>query len=113
MDAKDGKVNLEAAGALDGEGYNIQGKYNNPTENSVKKGVIKGSIIIDANQDSYEQGSPSDNDYRWFSPVSPTTINGTKGVSIKVIGKQSTDNLILQGVAITSENDVNIEAYKI
>ncbi|OTN12604.1 DUF637 domain-containing protein, partial [Acinetobacter pittii] len=112
MDAKDGKVNLEAAGALDGEGYNIQGKYNNPTENSVKKGVIKGSIIIDANQDSYEQGSPSDNDYRWFSPVSPTTINGTKGVSIKVIGKQSTDNLILQGVAITSENDVNIEAYK-
>lgn len=112
IDAKDGKVSLEAAGTLDGDGYNIQGKYNNPIENSVKKGVIKGSIIIDANQDSYEQGKPSDNNYRWYSPVSPTIINGTKGVSIKATGKQATDNLVLQGVSITSENDVNIEAYK-
>ncbi|WP_248131449.1 DUF637 domain-containing protein [Acinetobacter radioresistens] len=112
IDAKDGKAYLEAAGTLDGEGYNIQGKYNNLAENSVKKGIIKGSIIIDANQDSYEQGSPSGNDYRWFSPVSATTINGSKGVSIKATGKQATDNLILQGVSITSDNDVNIEAYK-
>lgn len=112
IDAKDGKVSLEAAGTLDGDGYNIQGKYNNPIENSVKKGVIKGSIVIDANQDSYEQGKPSDNNYRWYSPVSPTIINGTKGVSIKATGKQATDNLVLQGVSITSENDVNIEAYK-
>ncbi|MBJ9956176.1 DUF637 domain-containing protein [Acinetobacter courvalinii] len=112
IDAKSGKVNLEAAGTLDGEGYNIQGNYNNSVENSVKKGIIKGSIIIDANQDSYEQGSPSGNDYRWFSPVSATNINGAKGVSIKATGKQATDNLILQGVSITSDDDVNIEAYK-
>ncbi|ENX37447.1 DUF637 domain-containing protein [Acinetobacter courvalinii] len=112
IDAKSGKVNLEAAGTLDGEGYNIQGNYNNSIENSVKKGIIKGSIIIDANQDSYEQGSPSGNDYRWFSPVSATSINGAKGVSIKATGKQATDNLILQGVSITSDGDVNIEAYK-
>lgn len=112
IDAKDGKVSLEAAGTLDGEGYNIQGNYNSPAENSVKKGVVKGSIIIDANQDSYEQGSPSGNDYRWFSPVSATNINGAKGVSIKATGKQATDNLILQGVAITSDGDVNLEAYK-
>ncbi len=112
IDAKVGKINLEAAGTLDGVGHNIQGNYNNATENSVKKGIIKGSIIIDANQDSYEQGVPSGKDYRWFSPVSATSINGSKGVSIKATGKQATDNLILQGVAITSDNDVNIEAYK-
>ncbi|MEB6479371.1 DUF637 domain-containing protein [Acinetobacter vivianii] len=112
IDARDGKVNLEAAGTLDGDGYSIQGNYTNPAENSVKKGVIKGSIIIDANQDSYEQGIPSGSDYRWFSPVSATSINGAKGVTIKTTGKQATDNLILQGVEIASDGDVNIEAYK-
>ncbi|QNX89151.1 two-partner secretion domain-containing protein [Acinetobacter seifertii] len=112
IDAKDGKINLEAAGTLDGKGYNIQGNYNSTVENSVKKGAIKGSIIIDAHQDSYEQGDPSGSDYRWFSPVSVANINGNKGVTIKATGKQATDNLILQGVAITSDNDVNIEAYK-
>ncbi|MEG1708610.1 MAG: DUF637 domain-containing protein [Acinetobacter sp.] len=113
IDAKKGTVNVEAAGTLVDIEHKIQGKYQSINPTSVKQGSIKGSIIIDGLQDSYEIGQVADDNYNWRSPVNVTTINGDKGVKIKATGKTATDNLILQGVGITSNNgDVNIEVYK-
>ncbi|APR70928.1 polymorphic toxin-type HINT domain-containing protein [Acinetobacter haemolyticus] len=113
IDAKKGSVLIEAAGTLANEEYQIQGEFQSNIKNSVKQGQIKGSIIIDATQDSYEIGQVTDENYNWRSPVNATMINGDKGVKIKTVGKSATDNLILQGVGITSNNgNVDIEAYK-
>lgn len=113
IDAKNGVVNIEAAGTLNEVDHKIQGQYKSEAPTSVKQGLIKGSIIIDGLQDSYEIGQVSDDNYNWRSPVNITTINGDKGVKIRATGKTATDNLILQGVGVTSNNgDVNIEAYK-
>ncbi|MFX7033285.1 hypothetical protein ABTI01_19985, partial [Acinetobacter baumannii] len=86
--------------------YNIQGQYDSATENSVKQGAIASSIIIDANQDSYEFGNETDTTYAWRSPVDAPSIYGKKGVKIKATGTNTTDNLVLQGVDIRSEGDV-------
>lgn len=113
IDAKKGAVSIEAAGTLSGTEHKIQGQYKSKTPTSVKQGVIKGSIIIDGLQDSYEIGKVTDDNYNWYSPVNVTTINGDKGVKIKTTGKTATDNIILQGVSLNSDNgDINIEAYK-
>lgn len=113
IDAKKGGVNIEAAGTLADVDHKIQGKYQSTTPTSVKQGAIKGSIIIDGLQDSYEIGQVTDDNYNWRSPVNVTTINSDKGVKIRATGKTATDNLILQGVGIIAKNgDVNIEAYK-
>ncbi|ENV08012.1 hypothetical protein F966_03872 [Acinetobacter higginsii] len=113
IDAKKGSVLLEAAGTLADEEYLIQGEFKSNIPNSVKQGKIKGSIIIDATQDSYEIGQVTNDNYNWRSPVNATTINGDKSIKIKATGKSATDNLILQGVGITSNNgNVDIEAYK-
>ncbi|WHR58516.1 two-partner secretion domain-containing protein [Acinetobacter haemolyticus] len=113
IDAKKGSVLIEAVGTLANEEHQIQGEFKSNIKNSVKQGKIKGSIIIDATQDSYEIGQVTDDNYNWRSPVNATTINGDKGVKIKAAGKSATDNLILQGVGITSNNgNVDIEAYK-
>ena len=113
IDAKKGSVLIEAAGTLANQEYQIQGEYKSDKLNSVKQGKINGSIIIDATQDSYEIGQSSDDNYNWRSPLNPTLINGDKGVKIKATGETATDNLILQGVGITSNNgNVDIEAYK-
>lgn len=113
IDAKKGLVLIEAAGTLANQEYQIQGEYKSDKLNSVKQGKINGSIIIDATQDSYEIGQSSDDNYNWRSPLNPTSINGDKGVKIKATGETATDNLILQGVGITSNNgNVDIEAYK-
>lgn len=113
IDANKGSVLIEAAGTLANQEYQIQGEYKSDKLNSVKQGKINGSIIIDATQDSYEIGQSSDDNYNWRSPLNPTSINGDKGVKIKATGETATDNLILQGVGITSNNgNVDIEAYK-
>lgn len=113
IDAKKGRVNLEAAGTLAEQEHQIQGQYKNDQPNSVKQGKIKSSIIIDATQDSYELGQTTDDNYNWRSPVNITTINAEQGVKIKSTGTAVTDNLVLQGVGITSEHgDVDIEAHK-
>ncbi|EXD55733.1 pre-toxin domain with VENN motif family protein, partial [Acinetobacter baumannii 662545-1347] len=45
--------------------------------------------------------------------VSPTIINGDKGVNIRTVGKTKDDNLVLQATGITSKNgDVKIESNK-
>lgn len=113
IDANKGSVLIEAAGTLANQEYQIQGEYKSDKLNSVKQGKINGSIIIDATQDSYEIGQATNDNYNWRSPINPTSINGDKGVKIKATGETVTDNLILQGVGITSQNgNVDIEAYK-
>ncbi|EPL4829162.1 DUF637 domain-containing protein, partial [Acinetobacter baumannii] len=112
VNAQQGEVRIEAAGTLTNNIYNIQGQYDSATENSVKQGAIASSIIIDANQDSYEFGNETDTTYAWRSPVDAPSIYGKKGVKIKATGTNTTDNLVLQGVDIRSEGDVNIEAHK-
>ncbi|KAF1026825.1 MAG: tRNA nuclease CdiA-2 [Acinetobacter bereziniae] len=113
FDAQTGVVRIEAAGTLVGEEHEIQGKYQSTVPTSVKQGKLKASVIVDGLQDSYDIGQIADENYHWRSPVTVTTINGDKGVKILTTGKTSTDNLILQGIGITSNNgDVNIEAYK-
>ncbi len=113
IDASKGSVLIEAAGTLANQEYQIQGEYKSDKLNSVKQGKINGSIIIDATQDSYEIGQATNDNYNWRSPLNSTSINGDKGVKIKAIGETATDNLILQGVGITSTNgNVDIEAYK-
>lgn len=113
IDAKKGSVLIEAAGTLANQEHQIQGEYKSDKLNSVKQGKIKGSIIIDATQDSYEIGQATDENYNWRSPINSTSINGDKGVKIKATGETATDNLILQGVGITSNNgNVDVEAYK-
>ncbi|EXB27428.1 filamentous hemagglutinin family N-terminal domain protein [Acinetobacter baumannii 1437282] len=113
IDASKGSVLIEAAGTLANQEYQIQGEYKSDKLNSVKQGKINGSIIIDATQDSYEIGQATNDNYNWRSPLNSTSINGDKGVKIKATGETATDNLILQGVGITSTNgNVDIEAYK-
>ncbi|KAF1025257.1 MAG: hypothetical protein GAK29_02046 [Acinetobacter bereziniae] len=113
LNAQKGAVRIEAAGTLAGEEHKIQGKYQSAVATSVKQGTLKASVIVDGLQDSYDIGQLESENYRWRSPVSVTTINGDKGVKILATGKAATDNLILQGVGITSINgDINIEAYK-
>ncbi|MFV5365351.1 DUF637 domain-containing protein [Acinetobacter oleivorans] len=112
VNAQQGEVQIEAAGTLTNNIYNIQGQYDSAIENSVKQGAIASSIIIDANQDSYEFGNETDTTYAWRSPVDAPSIYGKKGVKIKATGTNTTDNLVLQGVDIRSEGDVNIEAHK-
>lgn len=112
VDSNKGVVDIEAMGTLMGNGHSIQGVYNSDKANSVKQGVISSSIIIDALQDSYEVGKPTDTNYSWRSPVNSTEINGYKGVNIRATGKGNTDNLVLQGVRIDSVGDVNVEGNK-
>ncbi|MDS7930458.1 DUF637 domain-containing protein [Acinetobacter sp. V91_7] len=113
VDAQNGTVRIEGAGTLAGAAHKIQGQYTSDKPSSVKQGPIKGSIIIDGLQDSYEIGRVEHENYNWRSPVNITTINGNKGVKIKATGRSETDNLILQGTEITSQNgNVDIEAYK-
>ncbi|WP_032065854.1 DUF637 domain-containing protein, partial [Acinetobacter baumannii] len=51
--------------------------------------------------------------YSMRTLVSPTIINGDKGVNIRTVGKTKDDNLVLQATGITSKNgDVKIESNK-
>ncbi|MGU3313900.1 hemagglutinin, partial [Acinetobacter sp. M5A5_2a] len=74
---------------------------------------LNASIIIDGHTDFYEKGTESEGNYSFRTLVSPTIINGDKGVNIRTVGKTKDDNLVLQATGITSKNgDVKIESNK-
>ncbi|WP_445116765.1 two-partner secretion domain-containing protein [Acinetobacter sp. WZC-1] len=107
IDAKQGYVNIQAQGALDGF-YKTTAIENDNTPKT-----MGASIIIDGNIDAYGKGRESDQDYSYREYVNPTDINGEAGVNIRAMGESINDNIILQGVGITSnKGDVNIEANK-
>ncbi|MDN8482928.1 hemagglutinin, partial [Acinetobacter baumannii] len=63
--------------------------------------------------DFYDKGNENDDNYSMRTLVSPTIINGDKGVNIRTVGKTKDDNLVLQATGITSKNgDVKIESNK-
>ncbi|MFH6912459.1 DUF637 domain-containing protein, partial [Acinetobacter sp. AM3-2] len=108
ISAQMGQVNLEASGVL-AEQYksSISSGANQPPKS------LNASIIIDGHTDFYEKGTESEGNYSFRTLVSPTIINGDKGVNIRTVGKTKDDNLVLQATGITSKNgDVKIESNK-
>jgi filamentous hemagglutinin len=108
ISAQLGQVNLEASGVL-AEQYksSISSGANQPPKS------LNASIIIDGHTDFYEKGTESEGNYSFRTLVSPTIINGDKGVNIRTVGKTKDDNLVLQATGITSKNGgVKIESNK-
>jgi len=108
ISAQSGQVNLEASGVL-AEQYKstINSGANQPPKS------LNASIIIDGHTDFYEKGTEGEGNYSFRTLVSPTIINGDKGVTIRTVGKTKDDNLVLQATGITSKNgDVKIESNK-
>lgn len=108
ISAQSGQVNLEANGILT-QPYSpatIIGANTQPK-------IFNASIVIDGHTDFYDKGNESDQNYSMATQISPTIINGDKGVSIRTVGKSKSDNLVLQATGITSKNgDVKIESNK-
>ncbi|MDC5586888.1 DUF637 domain-containing protein [Acinetobacter baumannii] len=108
ISAQSGQVNLEARGVL-AEQY----KSTTITESNPQPRILNASIIIDGHTDFYDKGNENDDNYSMRTLVSPTIINGDKGVNIRTVGKTKDDNLVLQATGITSKNgDVKIESNK-
>lgn len=108
VSAKTGQVNIEAQGVL-GQLYTstaTKGVNGQPTQ-------IGASIIIDGHTDFYDRGNENDANYSMRTFISPTIINGDKGVTIRATGNTNQDNVVLQATGITAANgDVRIEANK-
>ncbi|HEM7768734.1 TPA: DUF637 domain-containing protein [Acinetobacter baumannii] len=108
ISAQTGQVNLEASGVL-AEQY----KSTTTTEINSQPRILNTSIIIDGHTDFYDKGNENDDNYSMRILVSPTILNGDKGVNIRTVGKTKDDNLVLQATGITSKNgDVKIESNK-
>lgn len=108
ISAQSGQVNLEASAAL-----SEQYKSTTTTNTNPQPRILNASIIIDGHTDFYDKGSENDENYSMRTLVSPTIINGDKGVNIRAVGKTKDDNLVLQATGITSKNgDVKIESNK-
>lgn len=108
ISAKVGQVNIEAQGTLDQQYTSTATKGINgqPTQ-------VGASIIIDGHTDFYDKGNENDANYSMRTFISPTMINGDKGVTIRATGNTNQDNLVLQATGITAANgDVRIEANK-
>ncbi|EOY9377648.1 DUF637 domain-containing protein, partial [Acinetobacter baumannii] len=90
-----------------------QYKSTTTTETNSQPRILNTSIIIDGHTDFYDKGNENDDNYSMRTLVSPTIINGDKGVNIRTVGKTKDDNLVLQATGITSKNsDVKIESNK-
>ncbi|MFV5639816.1 DUF637 domain-containing protein [Acinetobacter oleivorans] len=108
LTATAGQANIEARGPL-------ASQYTSSTLNSGQTlpRTLAASIIIDGHTDFYDRGNEADTNYSMRTFISPTIINGTKGVNIKAIGNTTSDNLVLQATGIiASQGDVKIEANK-
>lgn len=108
ISAQSGQVNLEANGILT-QSYSPATTIGASTQPK----TLSASIIIDGHSDFYDKGNESNQNYSFRTLVSPTIINGDKGVSIRTVGKSTSDGLVLQATGITSKNgDVKIESNK-
>lgn len=106
--AMQGAVTIEAQGSL-GQQYTSTATKGTTAQSS----QLGASIIIDGHSDFYDKGGENDANYSFRTLLSPTVINGNKGVNIRATGSTAQDNLILQATAITSANgDIRIEANK-
>lgn len=108
ISAKTSNVEIEAQGAL-------PDLYTSATTIGVngQSTQLGASIIIDGHIDFYDRGNENDANYSMRTLLSPTIIDGNKGVNIRATGNTVQDNLILQATGITSVNgDIKIEANK-
>ncbi|MDH2543916.1 DUF637 domain-containing protein [Acinetobacter baumannii] len=106
--AKVGQIDIEAQGSL-GQQYT----------STATKGIdgkstqLDTSMVIDGHTNFYDQGNEGDENYSMRTYISPTVINGSKGVAINATGNTKQDNLVLQAAEIRSTNGVvKIEANK-
>ncbi|EOH6309384.1 two-partner secretion domain-containing protein [Acinetobacter baumannii] len=105
--AIDGQVNIEAQG-IGEKIYTSTALDKNSQPMSMKAGVI-----LAAHNDFYDRGNETDQNYQAISLLTPTLVEGKRGVNIKTTGAQEGSNLILQAVGISSsEGDVKIESNK-
>ena len=108
ISAESNRVDIEAQGSL-GQQYTSTATKGTASPSS----QLGASIIIDGHSGFYDKGGENDANYSFRTRLSPTIINGDKGVNIRATGSTAQDNLILQATGITSENgDVRIEANK-
>lgn len=106
--AKTGQVNIEAQGTLDQIYSSTAQKGANG-----KTTQIGASIIVDGHNNFYDKGNENAENYSMRTLISPSTINGNKGITIRTTGQGSQDNLVLQATGITSSNgDIKIESNK-
>ncbi|XZW25632.1 two-partner secretion domain-containing protein [Acinetobacter baumannii] len=105
--AVDGQVNIEAQG-IGEKIYTSTALDKNSQPMSMNAGVI-----LAAHNDFYDRGNETDQNYQAISLLTPTLVEGKRGVNIKTTGAQEGSNLILQAVGISSsEGDVKIESNK-
>ncbi|HEM8160638.1 TPA: DUF637 domain-containing protein [Acinetobacter baumannii] len=105
--AIDGQVNIEAQG-IGEKIYTSTALDKNSQPMSMNAGVI-----LAAHNDFYDRGNETDQNYQAISLLTPTLVEGKRGVNIKTTGAQEGSNLILQAVGISSsEGDVKIESNK-
>ena len=105
--AIDGQVNIEAQG-IGEKIYTSTALDKNSQPMSMNAGVI-----LAAHNDFYDRGNETDQNYQAISLLTPTLVEGRRGVNIKTTGTQEGSNLILQAVGISSsEGDVKIESNK-
>lgn len=105
--AIDGQVNIEAQG-IGEKIYTSTSLDKNSQPMSMNAGVI-----LAAHNDFYDRGNETDQNYQAISLLTPTLVEGRRGVNIKTTGTQEGSNLILQAVGISSsEGDVKIESNK-
>ncbi|MBN6518781.1 DUF637 domain-containing protein [Acinetobacter pittii] len=105
--AVDGEVNIESQGigekvysstALDKNGQPM---------------IMNAGVILAAHNDFYDRGNETDQNYQAISLLTPTLVEGRRGVNIKTTGTQEGSHLVLQAVGISSSNgDVKIESNK-
>ncbi|HCV3302756.1 DUF637 domain-containing protein [Acinetobacter baumannii] len=105
--AIDGQVNIEAQG-IGEKIYTSTALDKNSQPMNMNAGVI-----LAAHNDFYDRGNETDQNYQAISLLTPTLVEGKRGVNIKTTGAQEGSNLILQAVGISSsEGDVKIESNK-
>lgn len=108
ISANTGQVNIEAQGALDQTYVSTAQKGENGKTTQVGAG-----IIIDGYSNFYDKGNENDANYSMRSLISPSIINGNKGITIRTTGQGYQDNLVLQAIGMTSAHgDIKIESNK-
>lgn len=105
--ATNGLVNIEARAPL-------TQTYTTTTLGADGKAkTLNASIVMDGLADFYEKGGETDTNYNMRRLITPTVINGSKGVNIKAVGNSTGNNLVLQATGVVSQNgDVKIQANK-
>lgn len=107
LTAKAGQINLEAHGVLP-EKYTLTAT---PSTSTIAKHTTV-SMILDGHTNFYDQGNEGDANYSMRTLVSPTIINGNKGINIRTVGLTADDNLVMQATGMISQGNINIESNR-